>query len=145
MQLSTKSRYGLKVMIELGIQPKNKKVSLKSIALKYKISESYLEQIVAILKKEKLVKSTRGAYGGYTLAKNINNISLGDILRALEEKFNLIKCLDERENICSQSNDCSFRYIWNKVNIGIGDIVDGMSLKELVKDHKKIVSQKKEV
>ena len=135
MQLSSKSRYGLKAIIEIGAS-NEEYVSIKTISEKYNISESYLEQIIALLKKEKLVESTRGAYGGYSLIKEPKDITLGDILRVLEGNLNVSNCthLDE-SNVCENACNCSFQYIWKKVNDGIAKVVDGITLEELIKDH----------
>ena len=84
MKLSTKGRYGLSAMIDLAVYSENEAVSLNSIAERQHISEGYLEQLMAKLKKAGLVTSIRGASGGYYLAKPASEISVGDILRALE-------------------------------------------------------------
>lgn len=84
MKLSTKGRYGLRAMIDLAVYSEKEPVSIQSIADRQNISERYLEQLMASLKKEGLVKSIRGANGGYQLARPAIGISVGDILRALE-------------------------------------------------------------
>ena len=82
MKLSTKGRYGLRAMIDLARYSEKEPVSIGSVAARQEISERYLEQLVALLKKAGLVKSIRGASGGYVLAKKPSEISVGDILRA---------------------------------------------------------------
>lgn len=84
MKLSTKGRYGLRAMIDLAIHSKEEAVSIASIAARQKISESYLEQLIPKLRKAGMISSIRGAGGGYVLAKPAKEISVGDILRALE-------------------------------------------------------------
>ncbi len=84
MKLSTKGRYGLRAMIDMARYSTGEPVSIGSVALRQGISEGYLEQLVSLLKKAGLVQSIRGAGGGYVLAKNAEDISVGDILRALE-------------------------------------------------------------
>ncbi len=84
MKLSTKGRYGLRALIDLAQYSGNEPVSITSIAGRQEISERYLEQLMALLKKEGLVKSIRGASGGYVLAKDLSEISVGDVLRALQ-------------------------------------------------------------
>ena len=84
MKLTTKGRYGLRAVIDLAVYAKEEPVSLAEVAERQKISISYLEQLIAKLKKADIVKSTRGAQGGYTLAKAPEQISVGEILRALE-------------------------------------------------------------
>ena len=84
MKLSTKGKYGLRAMIDLARYSEKEPVSIGSVAARQGISERYLEQLVALLKKAGLVKSIRGASGGYVLEKKPSEISVGDILRALE-------------------------------------------------------------
>ena len=81
MKLSTRARYGLKALIDLGLHSANEAISLQSIAERQDISTSYLEQLMAMLKKAGLVKSSRGAYGGYQLGKPADEISVGEVLR----------------------------------------------------------------
>ena len=92
MKLSTKGRYGLRAMIDLARYSEVEPVSINSIAARQNISERYLEQLVALLRKAGLVKSIRGATGGYILAKDAAEISVGDILRALEGSLEPVKC-----------------------------------------------------
>ena len=84
MKLSTKGRYGLRAMIDLALYSDEEAVSIQSISARQNISDNYLEQLVRKLKKEGLVVSVRGAQGGYRLAKPADEISVGDVLRALE-------------------------------------------------------------
>ena len=84
MKLSTKGKYGLRAFIDLAVCGENRPVSLNSIAERQEISISYLEQLMAKLKKAGLVKSVRGVNGGYTVARPVDEISVGDVLRALE-------------------------------------------------------------
>ena len=85
MKLSTRARYGLKALIDLGLHSANEAISLQSIAERQDISTSYLEQLMAMLKKAGLVKSSRGAYVGYQLGKPADEISVGEVLRVLEK------------------------------------------------------------
>ena len=92
MKLSTKGRYGLRALIDLAQYSENEPVSITSISDRQDISERYLEQLMAMLKKSGLVKSVRGAGGGYVLAKKMNEISVGDVLRALEGNLDPVAC-----------------------------------------------------
>ncbi len=92
MKLSTKGKYGLRAMIDLARYSEKEPVSIGSVAVRQGISERYLEQLVALLKKAGLVKSIRGASGGYVLEKKPSEISVGDILRALEGSLEPVKC-----------------------------------------------------
>ena len=92
MKLSTKGRYGLRAMIDLALYAENAPVSIASIAARQHISESYLEQLIAKLRKANLVTSVRGAGGGYVPGRPVEEISVGDVLRALEGNLDPVEC-----------------------------------------------------
>ena len=103
MKLSTRARYGLKALIDLGLHSANEAISLQSIAERQDISTSYLEQLMAMLKKAGLVKSSRGAYGGYQLGKPADEISVGEVLRVLEGSLEAAACPGiENDGTCHQ-------------------------------------------
>lgn len=139
MKLSTKGRYGLRAIIDLARYSENEPVSINSIAARQKISEGYLEQIVSLLKKGGLVKSIRGAFGGYVLAKDAKDISVGDVLRALEGSLEPVKCgAFHPEEACSAADGCVTKYVWQKINESITQTVDGICLEELVQESRRI-------
>lgn len=141
MKISTKGRYGLKAMLFIAVNGEKSCVSLRSISEAEGISENYLEQLIAQLKKHKLVKSVRGAYGGYTLLKAPEDISVGDILRALEGSLSPVECVNEdSDKECSCGNtacgsDCITREVWLQIDKSVTETVDGISLKYLVDKH----------
>ena len=92
MKLSTKGRYGLRALIDLAQYSEEEPVSITSISNRQGISERYLEQLMAKLKKAEIVKSIRGAGGGYILGKDMHEISVGDVLRALEGSLDPVEC-----------------------------------------------------
>lgn len=144
MKLSTKGRYGLRAIIDLARYSENEPVSIRSIASRQGISEGYLEQIVALLKKAGLVKSIRGVSGGYILAKNMREISVGDVLRALEGSLEPVKCAAfHPEENCAAANGCVTKYVWQKINQSIASTVDAISLAELVEESRQISSEEK--
>ena len=125
MKLSTKGRYGLRAMIDLARYSEVEPVSINSIAARQNISERYLEQLVALLRKAGLVKSIRGATGGYILAKDAAEISVGDILRALEGSLEPVKCAAfYSEEGCMASDGCVTKYVWQKINDSINETVN---------------------
>lgn len=139
MKLSTKGRYGLRAMIDLADYSEEMPQSIANIAARQSISDSYLEQLMAKLKKAGLIKSIRGAQGGYVLAKDSKDISVGDILRALEGDLSPVKCGDLDGNSgCSGSDCCVTKNVWKRINDSIQDAVDGITLYELVADNRKI-------
>ncbi|MCI9423703.1 Rrf2 family transcriptional regulator [Lachnospiraceae bacterium WCA-9-b2] len=133
MKLSTKGRYGLRAMIDLARYSEDEPVSISSIAARQDISERYLEQLVGLLKKAGLVRSIRGATGGYVLARNVREISVGDVLRALEGSLEPVKCAAfYSEEGCMAAEGCVTKYVWQKINESINETVDHMMLDELV-------------
>ncbi len=142
MKVSTKGRYGLKAMIYIAANSVDGCVSLRSISESEGISENYLEQLIAQLKKNKLVKSIRGAYGGYVLGKDVQEISVGDILRALEGSLSPVDCVDEsskKDCTCGSNcgSECITKEVWQKIDKSITDTVDAISLESLVLKYKK--------
>lgn len=139
MKLSTKGRYGLRAMVDLAIHgEQDEYVSISSIAERQCISDNYLEQLVAKLKKAGLVNSTRGAMGGYSLARPIEEISVGDILRALEGDLNPVDCGAITGDSCSIAEGCVSKYVWKRIHDSINHAVDTITLKEMVEESKRI-------
>ena len=133
MKLSTKGRYGLRAMIDLAQYSENDAVSINSIAARQNISEGYLEQLVSLLKKAGLVSSKRGAGGGYVLSRPAEEISAGDILRALEGSLEPVECPGlKNEEGCESSDACVTKYVWQRINDSINDTVDHIMLDQLV-------------
>lgn len=139
MKLSTKGRYGLRAMIDLADFSEEMPQSTANIAARQSISDSYLEQLMAKLKKAGLITSIRGAQGGYVLAKDSGEISVGDILRALEGDLSPVKCSGIKgEDGCSSSRTCVTRNVWKRIDDSIQNAVDSIYLSELVEDNRKM-------
>ncbi len=139
MKISTKGRYGLRALIDLAQYSEIEPVSISSIAMRQSISEGYLEQLMSLLKKAGLVKSIRGAGGGYVLAKDINEISVGDILRALEGNLQPVECTAfNPEDSCEAAGGCVTKYVWQRINESINQTVNEISLKQLVEESKSV-------
>ncbi|MDO5603237.1 MAG: Rrf2 family transcriptional regulator [Oscillospiraceae bacterium] len=138
MKLSTKGRYGLRALIDLAIYSEEEPVSISSIAARQSISERYLEQLMGKLKKAGLVRSIRGAQGGYQLAKSPNEISAGDILRALEGSLEAVECPGLKDQGCEESDFCVTKYVWQRINESIKNAVDEITLQQLVTESKKV-------
>jgi len=140
MKLSTKGRYGLRAVLDLAIHAEEEAVALSQIAERQGISINYLEQLIAKLKKAGIVNGIRGAQGGYILAIPATEISVGDILRALEGNLNPVDCseVNKGESICSNSDLCVTKYVWKRISDSINDAVDGIKLSELVEESKRV-------
>jgi Rrf2 family protein len=143
MKLSTKGRYGLRAVLDLAINGEKEAVALSGIAERQKISISYLEQLIAKLKKAGIVNSVRGAQGGYLLAKKPEEISVGDILRALEGDLNPVNCSEVvgSKDSCSGSELCVTKYVWMRISDSINNAVDTIKLSELIEESKKVMSE----
>ena len=136
MKLSTRGRYGIHAMYDLAVHYGDGPQSIKCIAERQSIPEAYLEQLIAVLRRAELVISNRGAQGGYRLARAPEQITVGDVLRALEGGLNLVDCLDE-EDTCGKSCDCPSRIVWLKVRDGLNKVVDGISLQDMIEEQTK--------
>lgn len=137
MKLSTKGRYGVRAAGELALQYGKGPISLKVIAERQGISEHYLEQLMAEMRKAGLVKSVRGAQGGYILKGEPASITVGDVIRVLEGPFAPVDCVseDSPEN-CARENFCMTRKIWARMRDSLAEIVDNITLQDLANDVK---------
>lgn len=135
MRLSTKGRYGLKAMFDLALNYGQGPVSLSSISERQNISLSYLEQLVMVLKKAKLVTSIRGAQGGYELSKPPSQITVGDVLNILEGTLSPVSCVKDDDSHCNKSGECVTKKIWEKIHDSINSVVDSITLEDMVLDH----------
>lgn len=139
MKISTKGRYGVAAMYDLAMYYGQGPISLKSIALRQKISENYLEQLMSTLRNAGYVKSIRGAQGGYTLSKEPEKISVGDIIRVMEGPIVLVDCLltgAEDNDYCERAGICVTRDVWAKVCDSISSVLDSISLADLCREEK---------
>ncbi|MDO5156214.1 MAG: Rrf2 family transcriptional regulator [Eubacteriales bacterium] len=135
MKLSTKGRYGLRAMIDLADYSEEMPQSIANIAERQSISDSYLEQLMAKLKKAGLIESIRGSQGGYVLAKPSKEIRVGDVLRALEGDLSPVKCAGiSGESDCAGSDFCVTKHVWKRIDDSIQNAVDSIFLSELVED-----------
>ncbi|MDQ0494902.1 cysteine metabolism transcriptional regulator CymR [Paenibacillus brasilensis] len=124
MKISTKGRYGLTIMMELAAKFGEGPTSLKSIAEKNQLSEHYLEQLIAPLRNAGLVKSIRGAYGGYILANEPSGVTAGDIIRVLEGPISPVDFTEE--------DDPAKRQLWLRIRDSIAEVLDSTTLKDLI-------------
>lgn len=138
LKLSSRGHYGLQAMVNLARTDINKPVPLRRIATEENIPEQFLEQIFVDLRKAGLVKSVRGAKGGYLLADKPENIVVGNIVRILEGTNNIIDCIEDNEDgtCCDKTDDCTTRIVWDKVRISMFLVLDGMALSDLAKSGK---------
>ena len=143
MKLSTKGRYGLRAMIDLAQYGGEGPVSIASIAARQRISENYLEQLIAKLRRAGLVKGLRGAGGGYLLSRPPEEVSVGDILRALEGNLNPVECPGlAGDGSCDGADLCVAKYVWKRINESVNRTVDEMKLCDLVKESRRVQEER---
>jgi Rrf2 family cysteine metabolism transcriptional repressor len=127
MRLSTKGKYGVQAMFELAMHGSASPLSLKAIAERQGLSEHYLEQLAAPLRKAGLIQSIRGAQGGYQLARPANAITVGEILRVLEGPVEFAEPDPSRI-------DCPVQSVWNRVTEAMCNVLDKTTLADLVEE-----------
>ena len=138
MRVSTKGRYALRMMVDLAEHQHQGYISLKEIAERQDVSKKYLEQIIPMFNKAGVLKTNRGAQGGYMLAKSPEKYTVGDILRLAEGSLSPVPCVDQSPNECERSNDCPTLYVWQGLAAVIHEYLDGITLQDILdrqKDH----------
>lgn len=138
MKISTKGRYGLRSMLDLAVHSTGDQVALNAIAERQNISPNYLEQVFSLLRKAALVKSVKGAQGGYVLADHPGKISVGSILRALEGELTITGDSGEELDSSSGIEYCLRMRVWDEINSAINAVVDAVTLEDLVLEYKKL-------
>jgi Rrf2 family protein len=122
-------------MVELGLNYGKGYILLKDIAKKQDVSVGYLEQIIPNLKSAGLINSSRGAHGGYTLAKPPTEIGMGEIITALEGPISLVECVNSPE-VCDRVDICVTRDLWEEINMKIDTTLKSKNLQDLVDKHR---------
>ncbi|TCL69370.1 BadM/Rrf2 family transcriptional regulator [Hydrogenispora ethanolica] len=137
MKISTRGQYGIRAMLELALHNQDGPVTLKTIAEKQQISEPYLEQLIAALRKSGLVTSVRGALGGYNLTRDPAEIKIGDILRVLEGPIAPVECVaeDSEADVCRLSGHCATRILWQRLRDSMVEVLDSTTLADLINDY----------
>lgn len=134
MKLSSRSKYGIRAMLALASTEDNVPVSINTISKKENISAYYLEQLFTLLKNGKLVKSTRGAKGGYVLLKSPDRITVGEIFRLLEGPIEITDYTDE--TTFSKSSDCITEVLWDRVKVSIESVMNSITLQDILNNYK---------
>ncbi len=132
MMISTKGRYAVRVMLDLAVNNTGEYIKVKQIAKRQEISEKYLEQIIAVLHKAGYVRSVRGAQGGYRLAHEPKEYTIGMILRLTEGSLSPVACLSSEENECKRCDTCDTLAVWKELEQAINNVVDHITIADLV-------------
>lgn len=131
MKITTKGRYALNLMLDLVTHGNGEPVKLKEIAARQEISDKYLEQIVALLNKAGLIRSIRGAQGGYLLVRKPEEYTVGEILRLAEGNMAPVPCLEYDENQCDKQEGCVSVILYKKINDAINGVIDSVTLADM--------------
>ena len=140
MMISTKGRYALRIMIDLAQHDSDIPVSVREIADRQDISGKYMEQIIGVLTRAGLLRSVRGAQGGYHLTRPAKEITVGMILRATEGDLAPAECV-KNDVPCGRTSECSTRLVFEKVYSAINNVIDNVTLDELIPQCAKSVSE----
>lgn len=138
MKISTKGRYALRVMIDLAMSNTEEFISLKDIASRQEISMKYLELIVAMLNKANLVDSQRGKKGGYKLARETKDYTIGEILKLTEGSMTPVSCVECGSKICDRVENCVSYPLWSELDNLINNYLEGVTLKDLIEGRVKL-------
>ena len=134
MKLTTKGRYAVMAMADLASNIKSGPISLREISLRQNISVAYLEQIFIKLKKRKLVKSSRGAAGGYLLEKPASEIKISNIIFAVDEEVKMLNCKKNSKKGCNnKSTKCITHNLWDELDQHIHQFFERVKLQDLVR------------
>lgn len=132
MKISTKGRYALRIMVDIAMHDKEELVSIKEIACRQGISEKYMEQLAAALKKAGYVKSIRGAKGGYRLSMKPEKYTVGMILRAIEGDMAPVACLEGEEQSCEMADSCTTIRLWRMLDDAVKGVIDRVTIEDML-------------
>ncbi|MBW1787931.1 MAG: Rrf2 family transcriptional regulator [Deltaproteobacteria bacterium] len=136
MRLSTRSRYGTRMMVDLARNYKKGPVQMREISKRQNLSVKYLEQLVIPLKRAKFITSVRGPKGGHMLSRSPEKITVGDIVRVLEGQLCLVKCL-EHPGLCDMSSSCVSRDIWGMATEAVYEKLNSVTLLDMAETQEK--------
>ena len=132
MKISTKGRYALRMMLDLAEHKNEGFIALKEIAERQEVSKKYLEQIVPLLNKAGVLRTNRGFQGGYQLAREPDQYTVGDILRITEGSLAPIACLEDEPNLCKRQERCEVLEVWQGLYRVMVDYLDGVTLQDII-------------
>lgn len=135
MKISTKGRYALRIMIDLAIHDDGNYIRLKEISERQDITLKYMEQIMPLLTRAGYVRSYRGNNGGYMLAKDPEQYTVGEILRTTEGSLAPIPCVEDDPNRCPRCNECITLPFWEGLWDVINEYVDSVTLADMIRNH----------
>jgi Rrf2 family cysteine metabolism transcriptional repressor len=131
MKLSTRTRYGIRAIIELAVNHGKGPLQIRVIAKRQDISVKYLEQLMTILRSAGFIRSIRGSKGGYILARQPSQIKMSDVFDSLEGNVTTVDCVEDK-NYCDRTADCIARQVWAQVQQAIKNVLQSITLQDLV-------------
>lgn len=139
LKLSTRGRYGLMAMFQLALEYGNGPIPLNSIAEEQGLSESYLEQLFSTLRRDGLINSVRGPQGGYLLAYDPGEITVGQILRSLEGDLAPAQCVGDDGSVdCDKEFGCATKQVLQRIKESIDSVIDSITLQDMIDEVEKI-------
>ncbi len=144
MKISTKARYGLRALVDLAVHSSGDQVPLVHIANRQGLSVNYLEQVFSLLKKAGIVKSVKGAQGGYVLAHPSSRITVGEVIRSIEGEILIVDEDPTKSNeslIYTNLQECLRKQVWDKMTQSICEVIDNITLEDLIKDYQALLQQ----
>lgn len=136
MKISTRIRYGSRALVDIALYGAEKPVSLRDIAARQGVSQPYLEQVFLVLKAAGLVRSVRGARGGFLLTADPDKLTLATIVTVLGGDITVVDCVGDRE-ACTRSGECVLREVWTGVSAAVAGVLGGTTLADLVEKERK--------
>lgn len=134
MKLTTKGRYAVTALVDFALNQQDEPMSIAEVATRHGISATYLERLAGILRAKGLLKSVRGAKGGYHLAKPADEITVADIIHAVDEKMDATACQGKAN--CHEGNVCITHHLWDRLNQQIVDFLTSITLSDLINEPK---------
>ena len=141
MKLSTRCRYGIHAMFDLAQNVGSGPQTIRAISERQIVPEQYLEQIIGVLRREGLVMSVRGAQGGYMLARQPDEITVGELIRLLEGPVLMADCIYDAD-ACVRSGQCPSRLVWERLTDRINQVVDSITLADMLQDQVRLDEEK---
>lgn len=132
MKLTTKGRYAVTALVDFALHQQDEPMSITEVATRHGISPTYLERLAGMLRAKGLLKSVRGAKGGYHLARSADQITVADIIRAVDENMDATACQGKAN--CHEGEVCLTHHLWDRLNQQIVDFLSSITLSELIKE-----------
>ena len=145
MRLTTKSRYGTRLILDLAVNARGGPIPLRDVSKRQNISLKYLEQLIGKLKKAELIHSLRGPNGGHMLAKSPEDITVGDIVRILEETSAITDCAETEAQlcgVCNRAGDCMSRWVWIEASKALFERLDEITIRCLLSQKNNLTTKK---